>query len=371
MATIKAKASKTPIIVQKKAPTYVGATWQDTSTNKSANYIINGSKITCINKTSSPTKTYAQPAAKKEQVKEKAVEKYQKAVKAKKPVYSDSEEEEAVKAKKPIYSDSEEEEEEGPPPEVNKYAMKKYAVPTQGITKKVSKKTKETLIENFSDSNETVAQKNTKKVSGEYIKVTNGDSITQIADFLGSNKPVAKKAYKGTPNLSTMKQAASVYENIFDGYVNKKPAVSKQKHSPPDTESAIKNDKESLSYEEYTILPKNIKSSYNQCEMCAKFNISSIISSWIGLNCCHHCLFKFNYEIELRPLVDGINSHPLIVDYILKYAPSHVQCDGQCFLCDHNNGITIQNIKHPEKLNKKDSVLTSGSIKNNKILIFI
>lgn len=98
---------------------------------------------------------------------------------------------------------------------------------------------------------------------------------------------------------------------------------------------------------------KNVNVS--QCAYCTKYyhsngdeNMGSFEYDTEGNFVCFHCMFSINYDIEARPIVDGVYGKT-ILEYVIQCKDSHDtnKCPrngNECFICDNIKGIIIEGI---------------------------
>ena len=146
-------------------------------------------------------------------------------------------------------------------------------------------------------------------------------------------------------------------ESELDDYI---PAVSDIKN----IEQLAQISSEGVTAHELALL--NLNSSdlnLKQCTFCNKFFKQDMIIPDFDVHKnpvdeiqCWHCIFWMNYPISARKNVDGIFGMT-IVDYILKCKDIHEMSSctrnsdsGGCFLCEHNLGLPLTDVKDLNKL---------------------
>lgn len=102
-----------------------------------------------------------------------------------------------------------------------------------------------------------------------------------------------------------------------------------------------------------------IKNKIHICTMCGKiFNKEmAVLYEDTGEETCYHCIYYLNYAFEQRQIIDGM--YPLtIAGYIMRCSKSHnkMDCNRNCFLCDHLNGIDIVGIIDEDLVNSKKKI---------------
>lgn len=122
--------------------------------------------------------------------------------------------------------------------------------------------------------------------------------------------------------------------------------------------------KDGIEYREYQKLgrPVQLLIQKNQCQYCGRFYNKEMITDFVGDHVCFHCVFTINYDISARSSVDGIGGM-MIANYIINCKDDHdkAECQRQCFICDHVNGIHIAGISNSELVNGPPVTVGFGS----------
>ena len=111
-----------------------------------------------------------------------------------------------------------------------------------------------------------------------------------------------------------------------------------------------------------------LKASLRMCNYCNKYYRQDMIVPANPENKdpdetqCWHCLFWMNYAVGVRKSVDG-KYGMTIIDYILKCKDIHEmdKCtrnndSGGCFLCEHNLGLPLTDVKDLHRLRQSGEV---------------